>query len=86
MDVLLLLFRWNNDHGATNLCRQLGYDGGSKYTAGGGEGAIATATACGREIWCMSEVSPYRETAILTRLLTNEGYSAMRDCVHVRIS
>merc|ERR1711915_990931 len=33
---------WDNEHGATNICKQLGYKGGKKYTAGGGVGLIAT--------------------------------------------
>ena len=38
-----------------------------------------TITTCSREILWLGEVSPYCETLILTRLLTNEGYSVMRD-------
>merc|ERR1712013_384858 len=33
-------FWWDNQKGAENICRQLGYAGGSKYTAGGGTGPI----------------------------------------------
>ena len=32
--------RWDNQKGAENICAQLGYAGGSKYTAGGGTGPI----------------------------------------------
>ena len=35
-----LYFRWDNQHGAENICRQLGYTGGTKYTVGGGTGPI----------------------------------------------
>ena len=34
------LFRWNNQKGGENICRQLGYRGGTKYTAPGGTGPI----------------------------------------------
>merc|ERR1711962_1809172 len=33
---------WNNEKGAENICRQLGYTGGTKYTAPGGTGPIQT--------------------------------------------
>merc|ERR1719312_1353044 len=33
-------FWWDNQKGAENICAQLGYTGGSKYTAGGGTGPI----------------------------------------------
>jgi len=32
---------WDNHKGAENICKQLGYAGGTKYTAGGGTGLIA---------------------------------------------
>ena len=32
--------RWNNQKGAENICVQLGYTGGTKYTAPGGTGPI----------------------------------------------
>ena len=32
--------RWDNEKGAENICRQLGYVGGTKYTAPGGTGPI----------------------------------------------
>ena len=35
-------FRWDNQKGAENICKQLGYSGGVKYTAGEGTGTIAT--------------------------------------------
>merc|ERR1719347_2231740 len=31
---------WNNQKGAENICAQLGFTGGTKYTAGGGTGPI----------------------------------------------
>lgn len=31
---------WNNQHGASNICKQLGYEGGTKYSAAGGSGTI----------------------------------------------
>ena len=37
---MILLFRWNNQEGAENICKQLGYSGGTKYTAPGGTGPI----------------------------------------------
>ena len=37
---LFLYLRWDNQKGAENICHQLGYTGGSKYTAGGGTGPI----------------------------------------------
>merc|ERR1712215_57154 len=33
---------WDNQKGAENICRQLGYTGGTKYTAPGGTGPIQT--------------------------------------------
>ena len=33
--------RWNNEHGASNICKQLGYQaGGTKYNAPGGSGPV----------------------------------------------
>ena len=32
--------RWNNQKGAENICKVLGYKGGTKYTAPGGSGPI----------------------------------------------
>jgi hypothetical protein len=32
--------RWNNEKGAENLCKQLGYESGLKYRAPGGTGPI----------------------------------------------
>ena len=32
--------RWDNQKGAENICKQLGYTGGKKYTAAGGTGPI----------------------------------------------
>ena len=32
--------RWNNQKGAENICKELGYTGGTKYTAPGGSGPI----------------------------------------------
>ena len=32
--------RWENNKGAEVICKQLGYDGGHKYTAPGGTGPI----------------------------------------------
>ena len=40
MFCLLLYLRWDNQKGAENICKQLGYTGGSKYTAAGGAGHI----------------------------------------------
>ena len=37
LDVYL---RLNNQIGAENICKQLGYTGGTRYTAGGGIGPI----------------------------------------------
>ena len=34
--------RWDNNKGAENICKQLGYAGGAKYTAPGGTGPIQT--------------------------------------------
>merc|ERR1719347_354020 len=33
-------FWWDNQKGAENICKQLGYSGGTKYTAPGGSGPI----------------------------------------------
>ena len=32
--------RWDNHKGAENICKQLGYAGGTRYTTGGGTGPI----------------------------------------------
>ena len=32
--------RWDNQKGAENICKELGYTGGTKYTAPGGSGPI----------------------------------------------
>ena len=34
------LCRWDNEKGAENLCKQLGYQSGVKYSAPGGTGSI----------------------------------------------
>ena len=34
------MFRWNNQKGADNICKTLGYTGGTKYTAPGGSGPV----------------------------------------------
>ena len=40
-DQFLLCHRWDNEHGASNICKQLGYPaGGTKYNAPGGSGPI----------------------------------------------
>ena len=36
----LYLCRWDNNKGAENICRQLGYATGTRYTAPGGTGKI----------------------------------------------
>ena len=40
MFCLFLYLRWNNHKGADNICKQLGFIGGARYTAGGGTGPI----------------------------------------------
>ena len=35
-----LYLRWNNQKGAENICKQIGYTEGTRYTAGGGTGPI----------------------------------------------
>ena len=37
---MLPSFRWDNQKGAENICKQLGYETGVKYTAPGGTGPI----------------------------------------------
>ena len=32
--------RWDNQKGAENICKEIGYTGGTKYTAQGGSGPI----------------------------------------------
>ena len=34
------MFRWNNQKGAENVCKALGYNGGTYYKAPGGSGPI----------------------------------------------
>ena len=34
------MFRWDNQQGAENICKELGYTGGTHYTAPGGSGPI----------------------------------------------
>ena len=34
------MHRWNNQKGAENICKALGYTGGTKYSAPGGSGPI----------------------------------------------
>ena len=36
----MCLSRWNTEKGAENICKELGYGGGTKYTAPGGSGPI----------------------------------------------
>ena len=38
--IYLILCRWDNEKGAENICKQLGYAGGTHYTAPGGIGPI----------------------------------------------
>ena len=37
---IFIYVRWDNHRGAENICKQLGYAGGTHYTAGGGTGPI----------------------------------------------
>ena len=38
--LLHIMFRSDNEKGAENICKELGYAGGTKYTAPGGSGPI----------------------------------------------
>ena len=40
--ILFLCLRWDNDKGAENICKQLGYVLGKRYAAPGGTGPIQT--------------------------------------------
>ena len=61
--------RWNNEKGAENLCKQLGYQTGVKYTASGGTGSIVA----GNRICAGGEATVYE-----CKLIRSET----TDCTH----